>query len=501
MTITIKRYVDITSGVIGATAAATRELIGLIFTTSSRVPSSGVLTITTAREALQVFGAASEEYRRASFYFNFISKATSRPKALSFARYFETAAAPSIFGAATFTTLDTWKSVISGAFTITIGGVVKDVTGLDFSAVTSFADVASTLQTAFSDMTEPQFSSSVVTFNELNRSFDFTNSVAGAGEISTSINASGTDVLALLGWYEAEGAVYADGNAAETPIDAFLRAADRNNNFGSFLFISELDENEKTAIARANSGRNVEFMYCVRVTPADAPTISAAMLDLSGVAITLAPDPAEFDEMAPMIILAATDYNRRNASQNYMFQNFDLTAKVETNAMADYYDRLRVNYMGLTQTAGRNVKFYQRGAMTGLSTTPLDMNTYANEMWLKDQAAAAIMSLLLAETRVPATDQGRGQVLAILNGVIDLALRNGTISVGKLLSDIQKQAVMSMSDDPLAWHQIQTSGFWITAWVEQYQSSDNRTEYKIRYLLIYSKDDAVRKVEGTHSLV
>ena len=32
----------------------------------------------------------------------------------------------------------------------------------------------------------------------------------------------------------------------------------------------------------------------------------------------------------------------------------------------------------------------------GLSTDPLDMNTFANEQWLKDAAGVSIMNLLLA---------------------------------------------------------------------------------------------------------
>jgi hypothetical protein len=38
----------------------------------------------------------------------------------------------------------------------------------------------------------------------------------------------------------------------------------------------------------------------------------------------------------------------------------------------------------------------------GLATDPVDMNVYANEIWLKDAAGAAILSLLLSLGKVSA---------------------------------------------------------------------------------------------------
>ena len=185
-----------------------------------------------------------------------------------------------------------------------------------------------------------------------------------------------------------------------------------------------------------------------------------------------------------------------------MFQQFaGLTPSVQTTADAATYDAIRVNYYGRTQTAGQFIDFYQRGVLTGLATAPTDQNVYANEQWLKDAAGAAIMTLLLSLGRVSANAQGRSQLVAILQSVIDRALFNGTISVGKTLNPTQKLYISELSGDDLAWHQVQNIGYWLDVNFEQVVAQDSSISFKAVYTLIYSKDDAIRKVEGTHVLI
>lgn len=111
------------------------------------------------------------------------------------------------------------------------------------------------------------------------------------------------------------------------------------------------------------------------------------------------------------------------------------------------------------------------------------------------------MSLLLSVNRVPANDNGRSQILAIIQSKINQALENGTISIGKTLTTVQQLYITELTGDELAWQQVQNIGYWIDCWMESYVSQDGRTEFKAVYRLIYSKDDAVRKVEGTHTLI
>jgi hypothetical protein len=239
----------------------------------------------------------------------------------------------------------------------------------------------------------------------------------------------------------------------------------------------------------------------VPVIEASAAAYYAALAGYQGIAVTLTATADEYPEMIPMIILAATDYSARNSVQNYMFQIFNVTPEVSDTTLSNELDELRVNYYGRTQQAGQFLDFYQRGVLMGLPVNPVDMNVYANEQWLKDAAGASIMELLLALAKVSANSKGRIQLLSQLQAVIDEALFNGTISIGKPFSNTQKLYITEITGDAEAWRQVQGIGYWVDCVMQSYTTVDDRTEWKAVYTLVYSKDDVVRKVEGSHVLI
>jgi hypothetical protein len=382
MAISFTKYVNITSGVGGAGAVRQRDLIGRIFTANVLLAVGTMAEFDTLADVSTLFGSTSDEYKRAAFYFGWVSKNTTQAKKISFARWDNT-----------------------------------PVTG-------------------------------------------------------------------------------------ETVTAVLTASSEANNNFGSFAFIPVLTSAQIAEAALWNNTQNVMYQFCASVPAADVATVSAAIIGYAGVSITLKSLVAtEFHELIPMTILAATNYAKRNSVQNFMFQQFALTPSVTTTTLSTTYDELRANYYGRTQTAGQNLDFYQRGALMGGNTAPTDMNTYANEQWLKDAAGAQIMSLLIAMPKVSANAGGRAQLVTVLQDVIDRALFNGTISVGKELNVTQKVYIASVTGDDLAFHQIQSIGYWVDCTLESYVTVDGRTEWRAVYTLLYSKDDVIRAVSGTHTLI
>lgn len=80
MSISIKKYVDITSGVGGSAAVKERELILRLFTKDTKVPAGVVMEFTDINDVATTFGTASEEYKRAALYFGFVSKIITKAK-------------------------------------------------------------------------------------------------------------------------------------------------------------------------------------------------------------------------------------------------------------------------------------------------------------------------------------------------------------------------------------------------------------------------------------
>lgn len=504
MPISLQRYVDITSGVGAANNVGTRQLIGRFFDDNSLIPTNSQVTFDNAADVLSYFGTG-EEYNRAVQYFGWISKNITSPQALSFARWNSSASPPEIFGAKGPQTLASWTSITAGAFSLNMGPTSHTFSGLNFSGAASLANVASIIQSAIEAISGggSLWTGATVTWDATNQRFNLTGGASGTAVLSVTAGAAPNDIASQLGWLSASTIVSA-GNNIQTLTACLTQSAAANNNFGSFGFMNTADLNlaQVTEIATWNKGQNLMFMYCLPITAANASTWFAAMGSIGGTAPTLDPQLAnQYPEMEPMQVLAATNYSAPNSTQNYMFQVFPgLTASVTDDADANTYDGLSINYYGNTQTAGQIINFYQRGVMWGGSTDPLDQNTYANEIWLKDALGAALMTLLLALGKVSANTAGMSQILNIMQGVVTQALFNGTISVGKVLTSIQQLYISQITDDPNAWKQVQNIGYWLgVEFVPTIVNGQN--EYTAVYTLLYSKDDVIRTITGRDILI
>lgn len=500
MAISITRYVDITSGVGGAAIAQTRALIARIFSSNLMIPTQAVVEMTTLQDVAEYFGTSSQEYACAAFYFGYVSKTATSPNRISFASYQPAAIAARVFGGKSPSGLAAFQTVAAGQMIVTIGSSSYTMTNINTSTAASLSDVANILQTAIQSGPGAVFTGATVSWNSTANRFELVAGAVGANAIRVSTTATGTQMATMLQWTEGAGAIWADGTGAQTPVDAVIKATGISNNYGSFCFVPSLTLEQVTAVAQWNDAQNVSYLYSVPLfSDAPASTWYNALKDISGICLTLnnvATANTEFPEMAPMCTLAATDYTRINATQNYMFQQYQLQPLVFDDVTANTYDGLRVNYYGQTQQAGNNISFYQRGVMMGLATDPVDINVYVNEMWFKDAITVSLMNLLLALPRVPANAEGQGQLVAATQSVIEIARINGVISAGKPISSTQQAFITLITNDTSAWREVQSQGYWFNIAIQQVG-----TEFHAIYTLVYSKDDAIRKVTGSNILI
>ncbi|OJW21170.1 MAG: hypothetical protein BGO49_24460 [Planctomycetales bacterium 71-10] len=502
MSIDISRYIRVTSGVGAGANLGVRQLNAMLITTNPLCPTGTFLSFASAANVGSYFGTTSDEYKRATFYFGWVSKNVTSPQALNFWFWNEDADVPSrIYGKPNPALLPAFTAISSGSFTLTLGGATHTLTGINCSAAGSLSAVAGIIQTAIRAYSSggSAWTGATVAFDATRGSFNLTSGASGDDSVAVTAAVS-NDLASPLGWLA--GAIFSNGQGARTIPDMLTQLNNTNDNFGSFAFMDALSLDEVVSAAEWNDSlpSNVKFMYSVPCTASNASALSSALRGIGGSTLTLAPLAAEYPEMCPMMILAATNYNGRSAVQNFMFQEFDLTPSVTTDGDADLYDSLLVNYYGRTQSAGQNVSFYQRGLMFGLASDPSDQNTYCNEIWFKSACTARLMNLLLALSRVSANSTGRAQILASLQEVIDLALFNGVISVGKPLNSTQKLYITNATGDNAAWHQVQDVGYWVGCVIESYVAS-GVTQWKATYTIIYSKDDTIRRIDGTDILI
>ncbi|MBO5392772.1 MAG: hypothetical protein J6A65_13375, partial [Pseudomonas sp.] len=91
--------------------------------------------------------------------------------------------------------------------------------------------------------------------------------------------------------------------------------------------------------------------------------------------------------------------------------------------------------------------------------------------------------------------------LVQLADLIAQAKFNGTISVGKTLTTLQKVAITQLTGDSDAWQAVQTNGVWYDVVIVPVVQTSGVTEYVAKYTIAYSKNDVVRTIEGSHNLV
>lgn len=543
MSIDISRYVNITSGVGGGAAVAQRQLIARFVTQSQYLPreTTSVFQATTAAQVLAQFNndPQSQEYKRASQYFAFVSKNIKSPPLISFAKWDTTTVTPAKFvGNSTPKSLSAIKGLGATAnFNLQLGtstvlNVVFDPTNAAITSVAALGDQGSTpgpltvalraAATAASPQ-QPALQQANVTYDIPSNRFTITASqgVNNTGVmVITAGSTPATDAASQLGFLTGD-IQFTAGQVGETAVQCLARTTGISDNFGSFAFIPALPNfdstlpadqgNRSVDIASWNSTYNNKFIFSLPITQSAATNAwFTAHQGFAGLGVTLtdsmsAPyaDSNYYYAQSPMEILAATDYNAFNSTQNFMFYQFaQRPPLVSDNTTADQMDGFRLNYIGQTMTAGQQLSFYQRGLLMGGSTAAVDMNTYSNEMWLKSAFLQQIMSMFLSLPKLSATNTGRGQILVQMQAVIDQALRNGTIAAGKTLNATQKAFITQVTGNDKAWFQVQTIGYWLDATIQQVvNSATNLTEYQFAYTLVYSKDDQVRKVIGSDILI
>jgi hypothetical protein len=501
------RYIRIVSGVGAGATVAERKLIMRVITQNPVLPPGIVVEFQTADAVGAYFGMASEEYKRSLPYFGFISKNIVSPKLISFARWVDQPIAPMVVGDAIPKTLESFTSITTGLLTINVGLTPIDITGIALSAATSLTDVASIVQAAIRGNANPQLTGATVTYNTNTNQFVLTGTVTGSGSISVTDSGQIGDISVLLGW-STGNTVLVGGQPNDPPGLAVAKTAAISNNFGSFVFaapVGLLTNEQIAAIAEWNDARNNEFLYSVPTPLTNLATLFGLVKGFSGCALNVISATAANDyvEQSPCEILAATDFSQPNSTNNYMFYQFpSRTITVSDDMTADMADQSRGNYIGVTQFAGQPLAFYQRGVLCGGPQDAVDMNIYANEMWLKSALAGNIMSLFLNVGSVPANDMGASQILAVMQPTLTQASTNGTFIAGKTINAVQQQFITNTSGDRNAWRQVQTIGYWIDISFSSYVNQNTGlTEWQATYKLIYSKGDAIRFVSGTDTMI
>lgn len=497
--ISSNRYVQITSGVGGADAFSSRQLILREFTENELFPTNSVVDFTSASDVLSYLNNDDTDplYQHAQYYFGFVSKAITQPKLFSVSRWASADTSAQVFGSQA-AALDTLNGYSSAALTVTLNGASETASSIDLSTATTYADVATALQSAIQSLTG--LSSATVAYNATTTAFDFDTNGAADGAVSFSSATAG--FIEDLGW--GSTAIFSDGIAAQS-IPVVLDSSENiSNNFVSISFVPDLTDEQVEAVSSWVASKNFMYMYCGRSTKSQAAAYYAALGGYGGTAMTLYDDTVtdEYPWLHPAAETAAINPDNPNAFPNYAFSpDSALSPTVTTDTEADTYDALRMNYMGRTQSAGTQLTWYQTGVLMGGTDSATQMSAYVAEVWNKTNIQTHVLNALNALPGISADESGESLVSIYMEQSAQDSIDNGCISVGGTLTVTQRAYITQITGIDNAWKNVQQEGYYYTFDFESETATNGTTQYILHYTLVYKKRDMVNKVEGRHILI
>lgn len=492
--ISMKKYVDIKSAINTTRTATEKDLIARIFSNDSRLQAGQNYEFENSADVGEFFGTDSFEYRIAQKYFGFINKYARSPKKISYYRDWREGINASL-SSDKDTVLATLKAITAGSLKLSINGTDKTVSSLDFSSATDFDDVASTLQTAIravAEEDEDMYADATVEADDNGR-FTITSGIKEFGDVHTTEDTSASEALELQD--------KVDGRPEGTTIDVFEESYQVSNNFATYFFTQGVGENVAELPEYVNANHPSEFMFVYNflyTNKENTQNFIDGVKNVDGVSLELCTGDALENFVLPMAITATTDYNKENGTVNYMYtQDSNMTPVVDNDDFAKELDEFKINYYGRTQQAGQKLAFYQNGVLQGKYQ---DQSIYVNEIWLKDALTTKYINYMMLTPNWYANKAGQaiGQGLAM--DVIARAKLNGTITTEKELTEADKVYIYNLTADENAWRQIYQEGYYLATNIEV-KTINNQKVNVFNYVLIYSKGDSIKKVEGIDILI
>ena len=431
------------------------EFNGLFLTKSDLIPlSAPVLQFANADSVGEYFGLESDEYKAASIYFLGYNNSFAKPRHLMIARRVDSAVGAYLRGGEYAGDLAALKLVTAGTLNVTINGTEIALTGLDFSAATSFSDVATTLQTALAT----ELASTTCTYSSLTGAFQINSPSTGATETITY--ASGT-VATLLNLTQDAGAILSQGSAALTTTENMDFIKQKTQNWVSFTTLYEASQDEHLGLSAWASAQGIEYLYvgwtaeAALLVQGSTTTVADKIKAAEYGATTLVYDNVN---IAVFVLgsIASVDWERYQGTINYAFKKVDgVGASVTDQTDADLLKAKGVSYMGNFATRNDDFTFFYDAQMYGDYGY---IDAFINTVWLKNVMQVSIMNGLTSNGRVPYNERGYALIRAWLQDPINRAVNNGTIDAGVQMSESQKAQVYNETGKDLST-ELFTNGY------------------------------------------
>lgn len=369
------------------------------------------------------FGTAAPEYAAAALFFSQIPQ----PNQLYVGRWARTATHGLLRGGvlgADQSKLSIWTAIANGGFNITVDGVVKPVSGLNFSAALNLNGVAAIITAALTGAT--------VTWT--GEQFVVTSTSTGATSTVSyaTAPATGTDISAMLGLTAATASPPVAGIGAETALDCVALLDDLATSWYGLMFVSpEIADEDHLAVAAYVQAAGSPHIYGVSTT--DSRVLGSTVTDDIASRLKAAGYSRCFCQYSEAPHAAASffgraftvDFAANNAAITMMFKQEP--GVVPENLTQSQADTLRDKRCNVFVRYDNRTAILQDGVMSG----PAFFDEIHGIDWLRNRIQTDVWNLLYTSpTKIPQTDAGTHMIVTTIEAACAAGVNNGLMAPG-----------------------------------------------------------------------
>jgi len=374
------------------------------------------------------FGTSAPEYLAATAWFN----QSPQPTSLTIGRWAKTATHGQLICGVPLIanqSVSAWTPVTAGSLKVTIdGGAAQTVTGLNFSAQTTMAGVASIIQAGITGAT--------VVWDAVYKRFVISSTgTAGTGSTVSFLTAagSGTDITAMMmGLSTSSGAYVANGIAAETALAAVTLFDTRYSDQWYGLAVPEGVDADHLAIAGYIEGTTASHMYAL--THSESAVLNSG--DTSNISYQLQQLGYNhtFSQYSSTNGYAAVSLLARMLTTIWTGNNTAITAmyKQEPGVVAE---QLTTTQIANLESYYCNVFVAYNNATNIIENGKVASGQYIDTIigvdWLKSTIQTNVYNLLYTSTtKIPQTDAGMNQIATVIEAACQQGVTNGLLAPG-----------------------------------------------------------------------
>jgi hypothetical protein len=355
-----------------------------------------------------------------------------------------------------------FKAVTNGDLTITVNGTAVNLSKLDFSSVSTLADIATVFQNSLTDV-EVLSSATALTFKS--KKVGSNSTIALSAYSGGGTDLTGATLLDSLAGTATGGA----NSSGETIDECIVRTSGAVQYFGIITNLNLEDTAITAAAAAVQALDNIFLHHC-----------SSLGQDIAGLATTIS---SATDTKTRILAYGVNQteanlfkaaYAGRAFSTNFSGSNTAGTMNLQPLSTITPDPFMTQTIYNAAETAGADLYVSIAGVSSVVSTGGNDYfdNIYMNAALKFDLETAGFDFLRETITKVPQTEQGMNGLKAAYAKVMDQYVTNGSVAAG------QWNSSLTFGNQATFLNNISQNGYYIYSLPITYQTQADRTARK-----------------------